>query len=209
MSLIRATFVIWCSLLAALSGMLFLARHDANSRLDVLKFDSCKLPCWLDIVPGKTTLNEAESVIKTAFKGNTDFTAPEDFYFVIQDKMLSTIRIVLHKEPNPETLNGFEIQLSKSNISLTDLIDQFGTPSSIVPLGMGGGTFPALLYAEQQVAIVIDEPEALINNCLSKFLKRRILFLQFGNLSGRWGLNPPQRWRGFTCYHWKSYPEDY
>src|SRR5689334_10044680 len=64
--LITLAVLLICAVSAG--GIVFAARHLFPSEyLAALRFGDCTIPCWLGIVPGKTTLDRARQIITSAF----------------------------------------------------------------------------------------------------------------------------------------------
>lgn len=80
--------VIWSlSILTVLiSAAIFIGRqHPPAAYVAWLHLTDCKLPCWLGIVPGKTTLAEARTRIFKAFPGSVQTNKGNPGYFLIND----------------------------------------------------------------------------------------------------------------------------
>ncbi|MBZ0304060.1 MAG: hypothetical protein K8J31_30265 [Anaerolineae bacterium] len=49
--------------------ILFIARQQRLSpELEILHLQDCQLPCWIGIVPGKTTIGEAETLLRSTYR---------------------------------------------------------------------------------------------------------------------------------------------
>lgn len=66
------TIMLVMALLALLIGAAQAVSHarPASESLQVLRLTDCALPCWLGIMPGRTTLGEAADILSEAFPAN-------------------------------------------------------------------------------------------------------------------------------------------
>jgi len=75
MRYLRYPFALTLLLTAAITGALLIGRaQPLPDRVAVLHLnDMCKLPCWLGITPGVTTLGEAEKLVQSVYKTDEAF----------------------------------------------------------------------------------------------------------------------------------------
>src|SRR5258707_8222360 len=60
--------VLWIMLAVAVSGAILIGRRQPiPDRIALLHLNDCELPCWIGIVPGKTTLGETQDRIKQVY----------------------------------------------------------------------------------------------------------------------------------------------
>jgi hypothetical protein len=67
-SLIRSTLMLLliCHLLIAIT-LFFSRQHWPPPQLENLHLNNCQLPCWIGIVPGETTISEAQTLLKKTY----------------------------------------------------------------------------------------------------------------------------------------------
>src|SRR5579871_2579767 len=67
--LVARTLIIIFIAAAAITGAIFIGRQQPTSnRAAFLHLNDCELPCWIGIIPGKTTLTEAENRIRQTYE---------------------------------------------------------------------------------------------------------------------------------------------
>ncbi|SRR5258708_2690236 len=206
---IKFVLMVWIVIALTLSAILIASgQRTAFNQAQMLNIDSCRLPCWNGIIPGTTTIGQARELIDQAYGNSVRFRIEKgaNWLAIHNQHDTSTLQVVLEAENDNITLGSIEFQ----NLdSLSDMLDQLGTPNSIVLWGMGGGTFPTLIYEKQHTALVIDEADAPGNACVDKLMSRPVItVVLFSSLPDGWGFYQPQQWRGFTCYQWPPFPKD-
>jgi len=68
MTLLKVAVVLFFAMLTAASAALFVGRQQPiPPRLEMYRLGDCVLPCWIGIVPGKTTIGEGLVRIKNAY----------------------------------------------------------------------------------------------------------------------------------------------
>ncbi len=107
-----------------------------------------------------------------------------------------------------DTIEALELQ---SSIAIGDTLTVLRPPSAIVLWGVGGGTFPALLYSTDGVVLRLDTPP-IVNptKCIviTGFERLQALTIfQALPQDDFWTAYPPQQWEGFGhCYRWDFEP---
>ena len=114
--ILLVTTIVWSVLtLATFTTYNNIVTKPAPSSLQALHLDACQLPCWVGITPGKTTLDEARELFKSAFSPigsaviNTNLVPPDSRQIT---QMLSEAQSVIvwgtHKQSD---LNQYTITL--------------------------------------------------------------------------------------------------
>src|SRR5579859_6839184 len=71
--MIKNVFALWSIILVLCMGTAYLPRQSASDdKITVLRLNDCLLPCWLGIIPGKTTVGEARQLIQAAYNKSFD-----------------------------------------------------------------------------------------------------------------------------------------
>lgn len=67
-SLIRPVVALWLALLVLLSSSILLGRQQPiPPPLAIFRLHDCLLPCWIGIIPGETTVQEAQQIITAVY----------------------------------------------------------------------------------------------------------------------------------------------
>lgn len=108
-----------------------------------------------------------------------------------------------------DVLSRIELQTSEP---MGDIITALPSPSAVVLWGMGGGTFPALIYNRERTVVTIDTPIIDSTHCLvitgHEPIQTITIFSALPS-DDDWGGYIPQTWQSFgRCYQWKELAPD-
>jgi hypothetical protein len=197
-------------LLLPIIGILLFGRQQSR-KLDVLHIDICTLPCWINITPEKSTIDDAKQQVRLVYGASPDYRIVEgnswvDVYDANSNNLLMTIVFIVRKLniSREDVVEGIEIQ---TNVSIGDSITTFASVDAITLWGKGGGTFPALLYSKSGVIVTIDTPMLDWDTCCIRIRGdesvQSITIDPMYLKADAWGGYVPQRWRGSgACYKW-------
>ncbi len=138
----RLVLALWFALTVT-TGITVLAgrRQPTSARLAMLRLTDCALPCWIGIVPGKTTLDEAHAIIESAFGQSPDY----DFSAAWSDSS-DLLPVILSEKANwansiwiglrvrPDRVVDsivFYFDRPDNPITVADLHNLFGAPSYV------------------------------------------------------------------------------
>src|SRR5258708_19418668 len=127
-------------------------------QLALLHLGDCQLPCWIGIVPGKTTVGEARQRIKNVYGKISSFAVDETEITsccikIVEDGQLRLL-ITLNTWGNQPDSTGIQLiyldlvrQRSEltPNLSIADTIGFLGNPNYFVFSPPSGGHFPPTL----------------------------------------------------------------
>src|SRR5260221_12733466 len=86
-------------------GGVFVARRQLlPDYLSGLHLTDCEIPCWMGIIPGKTTLSEAQQIIMTAFADSRIYKAS-----INPTDTPMTLAISLENRPDPPNVFGINV----------------------------------------------------------------------------------------------------
>jgi len=54
-------------------------QRTLRAQLDIMRLHDCELPCWIGIVPGKTTMSQAQALLRRAY-ASPDYTIIADIH---------------------------------------------------------------------------------------------------------------------------------
>lgn len=219
--LIVRTLIIVVVAVVAITGAIFIGRQQPTpDNLALLHLTDCELPCWIGIVPGKTTLAEAEARIRQVYGNAPGYVLQQDddehFVLINQKRDDDGIEIGLHECDSRATQSTcVEIDLSQSmptgdpDLDLPQvgsLISLVGRPSQAVLYDVEGDSHVSLLFEKYHLDLVLR-----YGDCGSSTLDERISIGQNttaleinSQVSGK--ANPfyfsSLPWRGFpsSCY---------
>jgi hypothetical protein len=112
--LIPRVLAIWLMLILCASASLFIGRQQPPPLyLALLHLTDCELPCWIGIVPGKTTVEEAQKRIIAVY--GTELTRYEAYKaFTIVDLPSDSIDVT---SPNVSIRVGDETRLTRISVN--------------------------------------------------------------------------------------------
>jgi hypothetical protein len=101
-------------------------RQPVPSYLAMLHLNDCNLPCWVGIEPGRTTLNQAVSLIKQTYTVNSHYTA------FIDTHIAGTVYITLRDSKPPFSVAGISLdtQDTQNNAIVRAITFYFDSPDS-------------------------------------------------------------------------------
>src|SRR5262249_49025344 len=135
-------------------------RQPLPERVAILHLTDCELPCWIGIVPGKTTIGAAKERIRQVYGREFQYEIKEDrpgTIWIINKPHNLSLHIVANisssevtNETMVETLyfslvDGNRLFATQTP-SLGELYSLLGHPEFIGFAPEGGGTFPVLVY---------------------------------------------------------------
>lgn len=143
--------------------------HQQPKKPNVLHLDSCTLPCWIGIIPEKSTVAEAKNSVRLVYGGSPQYRIAEHISWVaVYDNnsgaLVITVVFLVPKLTisNDDIVEGIEL---RTNMLIGDAMIALPIPDAITLWGQGGGTFPALLYTRSGVMITVDTPIVDLTTC--------------------------------------------
>jgi len=203
-----------CPLLSAMPTISTLKGQLSSSKsIHLLRLDECILPCWINIIPGSTTLNDAQAHVEHAYGDTSLYVLKnwENYYVITDTSNGSQLRIVL--DLNSENITGDTVVRSihlepiNSNRSgierplIADLAQVLGNPE-MVQLASGVEVpTTVLIYQGQRVYISVDNLECdrvHVNQTI-----RSIVLSAEPLIHVAW-LSEPEEWIGYDyCYNFE------
>lgn len=181
---------------------------------DWLKNPICEVPCWEEITPGKTSRNEAESLLSN----NPEFGSVEErdvipyglmlFVDVRGDKYEPTN--VSIKFDNKNIVQEIDLVTFGGNLYLHDIVLTYGFPKQVFFVYWDYGyTMFYLLYPELGVVVELDGYSKHRNNAsvnIQSFSKINNIYLSAAELTSVFdssGIAKPSgvyEWKGYATY---------
>ncbi len=182
-------------------------QQPAPEQVAVLHLTDCELPCWIGIVPGKTTIVEARRRIKEVYGNLPGYTLSEtDTGFSISGmtgvdggEYRGLSDISLNSSASSEDLIVKNITLEESiistnNPSIGEIYARLGPPTySVIPYS-GTEIEAALLFPNRRVELLLS-----MSKCgdvsMRLIVGEVIIYAQMPE-TNQWRMQP-QTWRGF------------
>lgn len=197
--------VLLYGVLAILGGALVaLARAHPSQWVARLRMDVCEMPCWLDIVPGQTALDDARRRVEAEFGGDSFRVEHEVFdpywsrYTVTYHDNRDTLMIYLNTVAGDGVVQGIGLGFTSPSgmpPRIPDLYGALGSPTAIrQQIEMGDRITTNVWFREGRVYVDLG-----YQLCGAVRLTSAIhnLYLRPSPTS----FHVSERWRGFgRCY---------
>ncbi len=173
-------------------------------RLAMLHLTDCELPCWIGIVPGVTTVEDAGEIIEKTFVGSYYDTDPKwsqaqgAVSLVIS---FGHISLTYDYTTGGATVGAIIFDFDEPrNLNYGDMITLLGSPDEIASLGgLDLGNTTMLIYKKSLIFNGYDD-ERTVSECYYPRWQEKVRLLQIANYPEfipAWAVP----WRGFrTCY---------
>lgn len=196
-----ALFALTLLIILSLCAALFIGRRQPiPPRIAMLHLTDCQLPCWIGIVPGTTTLDEAQEKIRQVFDA-TSFEVTDDFpNFIITDRVTGeSVEVWLHLSGTNRTTPIDYVVIMPSSGTEWLLADVhsflYDWQSAIHVLTLSGKVFQHIYY--DQYRVMLELPAA---DCGQSSIFQPVYSILFRSTI----LDNPSaytlEWRGFhTC----------
>ncbi len=218
MRFLKRGFLIWiCCSFAIHLAIVIGRQHQLSEKLTDLHLNECKLPCWIGIIPGKTTIAEASKYILDTYGSNSsnyavEFTHDPVWRFMITNKTDGLrIRVSLNElagQPANAMVNEIYIIFDKNSgydIVYGDLYSVVGYPTDVILSAPDDAPYPVIRYNDQQVHVSLDVITQK-NMCAQLSPERRVDFITIYNHLPQFGdyawVSKSVPWKGFmSCYY--------
>ena len=131
-------FALTLLLTAAITGALLIGRaQPLPDRVAVLHLnDMCKLPCWIGITPGVTTLGEAEKLVQSVYKILLETEDVNSTYGLRDHLITGSFDVTLATndfvdDSSQALISRIMLAPSNSNLMIGDLQSTLGAPEQI------------------------------------------------------------------------------
>jgi hypothetical protein len=182
-------------------------------RLAMLHLLECAPPCWIGIVPGRTTLAQAKALIEEVFAGDAGYTVQVVSTQNVVEKLLDvtilsktqpiTERVFLRTKVFTDNAPIQEVEFNFAypdgyHYALGDLVNFFGGPQHVALVQYGDFDYRVLLYSQrggphQGIGFVVESA-----SYLDPLMPLRQLFYFSSDQYLLAIFKQPQPWRGFT-----------
>jgi hypothetical protein len=199
--------------IATLTAIFVGHQQSQSAWAQLLHLDECELPCWIGIVPGETTLGEAQKQLERVYANKTLYVLeghqpfPDTASFHVKHKItgetlgVALIGSVINEVSIfPYVEEGFH----SKGLTTPDLYNALGTPAKINLYRESGSPFHMvnLLYIDQHVWISISDLRCY-RVSLMQAIDSLVLYAQQPIPVYDTGIET-QQWQGFNrCYHFK------
>lgn len=212
-------------LLAVIAAGIVLAQSIGRQqplpeRVAILHLTDCKLPCWIGIVPGKTTVGEARRRIREVYADLPGYSVRDDLdadvpsFAVYGGSKLIAVQVMI----NPERERSSDATVVEHLIirqpdfyilgapRLTELYGLLETPSHVIPKSYDNLNYPMLVYNINRLTLAVDSPGIHYDRrcdgpkiVLDSYFTGLYIYAQ-PPLAQQWSPKP-LLWRGFNkCY---------
>ena len=184
-------------------------------QLALLHLGDCQLPCWIGIMPGKTTVGEARQRIKDVYGKMSGFAVDETEITsccikIVEDGQ-SRLLITLNTWGNQPDSTGIQLiyldvvkqggELTP-NLSIADTIGFLGNPSYFVFSAASGGQFPpTLIYTANHCELIPYLDANSYQGEVTPSMQVNSLTIYDQLPEGQDSLFSPQLWRGFGRFY--------
>jgi len=213
--LVRLAVPIWSILLVSI-GIVTAIAHQQTPVLAFLHLDHCQLPCWVGVIPGKTTIGELKALVAKYYSSKGYKAVARDISVEIHDdltgKMLFRVVPLVPKLTltDDDIVQSLELQFWETigDVRLGDVFVAFDRPDQMVTWGMGGGSFPSLTYERHNIVVatakgVAERQERQLPICI-QFQDDVSFIAVFADPlpDDYWMYSNPQTWSHFgNCFN--------
>jgi hypothetical protein len=103
-------------------------QQPTAARLAMLRFTDCAVPCWIGIVPGRTSAEQARTIIKSVFGRSSDYTLS----FVWSDTT-DLLPVVVSEKDDPQTSTWIGLRVRPNRV-IDSIVFSFNNPDQPVTL---------------------------------------------------------------------------
>src|SRR5262245_58543871 len=115
-------------------------QQPGAERLAMLRFDNCAIPCWIGIVPGKTTTEQARSIIKSIFGNSSEYALS-----VASTEGADLLPVILSERANPVNTTWIGLRVRSDRV-IDSIVFSFADPSNPITLADVHNLFGAPSY---------------------------------------------------------------
>jgi hypothetical protein len=168
-------------------------------RVAHFKLQQCKLPCWIGIIPGETSLEEAIANIRSNYGIN-----PENQIYIeavwinIINKRLDMSLNISFEVDEKHVVQSLRIwQYMGENISFSELYSVLNPPHYLTTLPDFSFYVIALMNDDYTVGIILEQDRG---GRIMQGLPVNRVILTSSHYTERYKLYAPLLWRGFRIY---------
>lgn len=151
------TFLLITALSAASGAALWFGRQQRlPEHVAMLHFDQCAAPCWIGIVPGKTTRTEAIRAITSVYKTGGDYsvrTIQTGYFEITQPSNLDKKFRVSFNADSGDIIKSIDFELF-DELTIADLSILLGTPRYFILQHIADGG-DAIMYGERDYGVML------------------------------------------------------
>ena len=176
----------------------------------ILHLNDCELPCWIGILPGQTTLMEAQRQLERVFAVTMGYRLKtDDFRFHTASKNTGEqLYIAFNTDEEHVTQDSVLTQISLRAVipstayelpSIGELSNDLGVSDSVRLANGGDENWIAVLYTHQYVRVFLDQSKCGKVSTLQEI--HHVWIVATVPSPDEYWLSDPQQWRGFgRCY---------
>jgi hypothetical protein len=140
-----------------------------SKTLEMLHLLDCPLPCWIGIIPGKTTIGETKHLLETTYPAESyELASVQNVYDGTdwlnirnrQDDANFSVSLNVWQDPRKKTENNIidQVTLRSTELILGDWYYVLGRPQALSVTWGNHYAMPNLLYNRQQVRLTLYNP---------------------------------------------------
>jgi hypothetical protein len=183
MPFIVNTTKVWLLFLSICAAVALLPKLGRGTNpTAVLKLDYCVLPCWIGIIPGKTTIAEARHLIQASYPEfrmtvtNADYIYSFAYALKLTAKHNEFYLFVIFNDSTNEAPNDSSVihdiavlidsqneNIAEVRPTVIDMMLALGRPDCLVPLYGNHTSWPAMLYPRLHILISVGLPDLKVD----------------------------------------------
>ena len=172
----------------------------------MLHLDECELPCWIGIVPGQTSLVDAQNQIIRVYGNTSEYRLQKrsDYEFEVTYAVTGESFLIAFIPDTPITqllLLPYTEELSgKRSPTISDLYDHLGNPAMVnLVSDFPVGEKVNLVYQDQRIQLRVPDLEC-DKVLVTQEIQSIALYAGLPTYGYGW-LSDSKQWRGFgRCY---------
>lgn len=175
------------------------SRLPYHSIIDFLHLTDCKLPCWIGIIPGKTTIREAREHVYLTYSKEIITELSGGLSVRIADNNVVFHVLFFEDMARNNPVRVIRLSVYDYKATYSDFIHLLGKPISISFPGRSVNVSPILIYPQQQIQVGFNDILPYALDCRGIRLDQAVNGLViYDRMPTEYLL---QEWRGFRpCY---------
>ena len=177
---IKYALLIFSVVIALFSITLFASRNQTSpSQLEILRLDDCQLPCWIGIIPGQTTIEQAQTRVKStySYKDNYEYSLHHNPYddrdwITIKAMKSDTFLHISFDWDDPSTIDTENMVVSQITIIATgepnltwgDWCNVIGEPEALSITWGNHYAAPNALNFEKDIRLTLDNDNFAVDS---------------------------------------------
>lgn len=159
------------ALVTAATAMCILRSQAQPDTTSILHLSECQLPCWIGIVPGETTIAEAEKLIRASYDSErVDVITTEPYpscsfgrrFSILYESKIGSLFVGLNRDSAPQSdktiVQDLYLSVNSSDASfipkVIDFMSILGRPRCLAVQWGNHTAYPSMLYPQFHVKLL-------------------------------------------------------